>query len=126
MEKKYQETLDYLHKEAAKASPHSQHEANLLTLIDVFEELINKNQELKELVDSLNKEQILGVERIFNLEMENEKSKKAIEILKDSLHLRIDFYDYDYDYKFVVTVGGLFEHISSEEYELLKEVLSND
>lgn len=48
MEKKYQEILDYLHEEASNASPHSQYETNLLKLIDVFEELINENQELKE------------------------------------------------------------------------------
>lgn len=58
-----------------------------------------------------------------DLETENQKLKKAIDVLKDSLHLKVDFYEYDYYYKFVVAVADLYEHISSEEFELLKDVL---
>ena len=64
---------------------------------------------------------------------ENEKLKKAIDILKKVLDLRVDFYN-DTDYRFVISVAGLyedayggsFECISGEQYELLKEVLEND
>ena len=60
---------------------------------------------------------------IHRLCEENEKLKKAIEILKEALQLKVGFYDNDFDYKFVVKVADLFECISSEQYELLKEVL---
>lgn len=69
---------------------------------------------------------------IHRLCKENNKLKKAIEILKKVLDLRVDAYN-DADYRFVISVAGLyedascsFECISSEQYELLKEVLGDD
>lgn len=100
MEKKYQETLDYLHEEAAKASPHSQHETNLLTLIDVFEELIKENKYLKENYKKLHKTYIEEYE--LNRELDKHfktsvndqliKFKKVIEILKCFLnYVEVEF-----------------------------------
>ena len=85
---------------------------------EIIFDLKKENQELKELVESLNMEQILQVESIFDLEIENEKLKKAIEIIKK------------HDIKPINHLGclrfGYNEyncHLTDEEYELLKEVL---
>jgi hypothetical protein len=103
-----------------------------------LEMLEKENKELKGLVDSLNKEQILEVEMIFDLEIENEKLKKAIECMKKYYKIVVCECDFPiYEKVHTYTLGirfhdwsekseGLIEHIFKEEYELLKEVLENE
>ena len=112
MEKKYQETLDYLHEEAGKASPHSQHETNLLTLIDVFEELINENQELKQDVKDVLEDYKDAALRMF-------KYAEVIEILKK---LKINIYEGWGTW--CIKIDDWSE-IEEEQATLLKEVLEN-
>lgn len=102
--------------------------------LERLEQLEKENQELKDKLKEPKYKVFMGcrgggrqfAQHVEIIKKEKQKLKKAIEIIKDSLHLKVDFYDYDYDYKFIIKVGGLFEHISSEEYELLKEVLEDD
>ena len=55
------------------------------------------------------------------LEQENEKLKKAIEILKEHLYVK----ELDIDY--ILEFNSLYSnHLTKQEYELLKEVLGND
>ena len=51
---------------------------NALKDLDRLEALEKENQELKGLVDSLEKEQMIAVDKIFDLDIENEKLKKII------------------------------------------------
>lgn len=115
-------------------------------------ELQKENQELKELVESLHKEQIIQAERIFDLEIENEKLKedkkvliknadccmwkdcinitkeneklkKVIKFLAEQLDLDVDLENHN-----LITEEGIIAFVNADEetmsiLELLREVL---
>ena len=75
------------------------------------------------------------LDRLEELEKENAKLKKAIEILKNKLKLNVeetffppaynDMSDYG-EYDWFLNVFNEFINLQDYEYELLKEVLGND
>ena len=86
----------------------------VLQALERKEELEKENQELKQMNKTLfihNTEFSLGVPNILN---ENEKLKKAIEILKEVVNLDAN--------RFIETERQ-FYRLTTEEYTILKEVL---
>lgn len=89
----------------------------------IIQQLIKENQDLKGLVDSLNKEQIIGVEMYTDLWNENENRKKALKILKEYLNIEVDI-----DSRTIITDVGDTSIVGAkkddvEDLLLLKEVL---
>lgn len=87
------------------------------------EKLKKENQELKELVESLHKEQIIQAERIFDLEIENTKLKEVIKFLGEQLGLDVDLENHN-----LITDDGTIAFVNADEetmsvLELLKEVI---
>ena len=89
-----------------------------LTTEEYIEELEQENEKLKQQVEDLenNQETVLTTLELATNQIE--KLKKAIEILKVHLHVK----ELDIDY--VLDFNGLYgDHLTKQEYELLKEVL---
>lgn len=87
----------------------------ILKALERLEMLEKENQELKEL-------QELNKQGLWNLKQENEKLKKAIEILKK--YYKFKLFPPAMDNIPEISISTDWEHyISQQEYELLKEVL---
>ena len=83
--------------------------------------LMNRNIELQQLLE-IERQAYKNLKELYDIDtksllQQNEKLKKAIEILKKYLYLIMD------DSGFIINADG---YLTQQEYELLKEVLEND
>ena len=85
--------------------------------LERLEELEEENQDLKD------NEKII-TDYGYNLVIENEKYKKAIEILK--MQTSIENIKCENGNIYIVDIGDISLLITQQEYELLKEVLENE
>lgn len=114
-------------------------ESNNEKVIKDSVKLINKNLELQQRLEALEKEnkelkEIIEIRKQMNinlidfstkLKQENEKLKKAIEILKDYIAVSTRRNE-KFEYIPCIYSFGLNKDISQQEYELLKEVLGDE
>ena len=125
MENKYQEALDKIKNYGlSKGSPIS---FTLEKECDTLQELVDENKVLTETLELYN-EKFAGHERVkTDLIQENQKLKKAIEIIK-SKEVDITYFLYSNSYVFYnfYAIENELEPLSSQEYDLLNEMIHHD
>lgn len=102
--------------------------------LDRLEQLEKENKELNRQLDvffnKLDKTTIRAIDLIsYDLQDENTKLRKSIEILKDKFEIVICKNDFpisgiNYSIRFKISNDGVWAHITQEDCELLEEVFN--
>ena len=98
--------------------------------IDVIGKDLDKLEHLDKYVDQLKTEIVETNQKRYELEKENQKLKKVIEILKEKLDIKLEIYhnggcilNHKIISNCVIPNERCLRYLEVEEYELLKEVL---